>query len=349
MIYKFLSINFLIIRIEKMLFLAYKTIPAIVAGLIYLSFAEKSFFNITEKENPHFYQAYISEAGDTRGYRDVVFYNEKFIAVGTDGRIDCIDKSGARIPVISSCKYNLNCVVSNDRMLIVAGDNGTILYSADGQFFSRAESGTDKNINGIAVKNGLIIAGADKGTILVSLNGKSWNSIHIVVKGNIVSLSANDSFFFGISDIGEIIKSNDGLIWEIKNYNKGYSGYNKSCLFKKILTTKNRIAIIGTHEDGSPSILFSTLGNVWTERTLIYHDDQGMIRYLTSNPNDITYDPTRDQFNLACDNGEIFRLPSCTKCNGYAKISTNNLSAIICTGDYLLIVGEEFSISVVRF
>ncbi len=309
---------------------------------------ENHFLRQTDEENLLSYPAYTSEAGNARGYRDVVFYNEKFVAVGTDGRIDCIDRSGARIPVNSSCRYNLNCIVSNDQMLIVAGDNGTILYSSDGQIFSGAESGTDKNIHGITVKNGLIVAGADNGTILVSLNGKSWNIIHTEAKGNIVSLSANDSFFFGITDIGEIIKSNDGLNWDVKDYNKEYSGYYKSCFFKKVLAIKNRIAIIGTHEDGSPAVLFSTLGNVWTERSLIYNDDQGMIRYLTSSPNDITYDPARDQFILACDNGEIFSLPSCTKCNVYAKISTGNLSAIDCTEDYLLIVGEGFSISVVK-
>ena len=60
-------------------------------------------------------------------------------------------------------------------------------------------------------------------------------------------------------------------------------------------------------------------------------------------------DPAGDQFILACDNGVLFSLPSCTKCNVYAKISTNNLSAITCAGDYLIVVGEEFSISVVRF
>jgi hypothetical protein len=233
-------------------------------------------------------------------------------------------------------------------MLLAAGDNGTILYSSDGQNYSSAESGTDKNINGFAIKNGLIIAGADKGIILVSTDGKSWRMINTEVEGNIVSLSANESFFYGISDIGEIMRSDDGFNWDIRNYNKEYSGYNKFCIFKKVLATKNRIVIIGTHDDGSPSVLFSSLGNVWTERPLIFYDDQGMIRSLTSSLNDIIYDQTRDLYILACDNGVLFSLPSCTKCNVYAKISDNNLYAIICAGDNLLTVGEEFSIAFVR-
>jgi hypothetical protein len=328
--------------------LKFKTIPVFIGGIIFLSFAGTSLTKPAGEESLLFNRICISGEGDIKGYRDVVFYNEEYIAVGTDGRIDCIDKSGARIPVVTSSKYNLNCAVSYNQMLIVAGDNGTILYSSDGKIFSSAESGTDKNINGITVKNGLIAAGTDNGIILVSLNGKSWSSVHTAVKGNIVSLSANDSFFFGISDKGEIIRSDDGLNWDVKDYNKEYSGYNKSCVFKKILTTKNRIVIIGAHEDGSPSVIFSTLGNVWTERSLFYNDDQGMIRYLTSKPNDIAYDPARDQFILACDNGELFSLPGCTKCNAYARVSNNNLTGIICDGDYLLIVGDDFAASVLR-
>jgi hypothetical protein len=331
-----------------MLFPPYKANSLIISVLIYLCFTLNPFYKPADEQNLFLNPPRTSEAGNINGYRDLEFYGEKFIAVGTNGRIDWINKSGGRTPVVSPTKSNLNTVISIDQMMIIAGDNGTILYSADGQLFSIVNAGTDKNINGIAVKNGLIVAGTDKGIILVSKNGTSWNSVRTEVKGDIVSLSANDSFFFGISDNGEIIRSNDGLDWDVKDYNKEYSGYNKSCIFKKILCVKNRIVIIGAHEDGSPAVLFSTLGSVWTERLLIYTDDLGIMRYLTSKPNGITYDPKRDQFILACDNGEIFSLPSCTKCNTYAKISDNDLCAIICTDTYLLTVGEGFAISVLR-
>jgi len=311
--------------------------------------AERSFFSLAEGPHPVNFPNQNSVTGNNEGYRDITLCNEKFLAVGTDGEIDYITNSEERIQVVNAFKNNLNCVVSEDQTIIAAGDNGTILFSSDGQFFTKVESGTDKNINGMAFRNDLLVAGADKGTILISKNGKTWNSKHLEVRGNIVSVTANDSFFFGITDSGEIIRSNDGLNWEITDYNKEYSGYNKSCEFKKVLATKNRIVIIGRHDDGSPAVLFSSLGNVWTERSLTYNDDHGMIRFLTNEPNDIAYDPVRDQFILACDNGEIFSLPSCTKCNASVTISNNDLYAIICTDDFLVSAGEEFFINIMKF
>jgi len=332
-----------------MSFLSNRIVHFIIGGLIFLFPAGISYLTSAKKLNQHIFSLQKSDAGSIKGYRDIIFYNGKFLAVGNDGRIDFINHSGERIPAVNTCKNDLNCVVSNGQMLVVAGKNGTILFSADGQIFTRVESGTDKDINGITCKYDLIIAGVDNGTILISKDGKSWNSKYLEVKGNILSLSANDSFCIGITDRGEIIRSNDGFNWEIRDYNKEYSGYNKSCIFKKVIAAKNRIVIIGRHDDGSPAVLFSSLGNVWTERSLIYNDDHGMIQFLTNEPNDITYDLVHDQFILACDNGEIFSLPSCTKCNESFTISDRDLFAIICTDDLLLSAGEGFTISIIKF
>ena len=283
---------------------------------------------------------------DAKGYTEIIYFQNNFIAIGTNGRIDCISKSGIKTTVDSSYRYNLTCAVANDELLIVAGEQGTILYSTDGKSFYSAVSGTEKRINGIAYRNGLFIAGADGGIILTSKNGKSWNTAPNRVKGNIVSISANNSFFIGVSDAGEIIKSSDGITWEIKDYNKEYAGFNKYSNFKKVLATQSSTIIIGAHDDGSPSILFSAMGNVWAEREPIYHDDKGEIQYLTQNPNGITYDPDQDQFILACDNGIVFTLPSCNKCNKHYKMSETNLKAITYIDKSLFIVGNEFSVFV---
>ncbi len=324
-----------------MLILAKKIVLTIIGGLI--CFALKP----ADERNHGCCSQQITKTEDIKGYRDLVFYSGKFLAVGTEGRIDYINNSGERTPAVNTDRNDLNCAVSKDQMLVAAGEDGTILFSSDGNIFSKVKSGIDKNINGIALKNELLIACADKGTILFSKDGKSWNSMHLEVKGNIVSVTANDSFFIGITDTGEIIKSDDGLDWEITDYNKEYSGYNKSCIFKKVLTATNRILIIGKHDDGSPALLFSSLGNVWTERTLTYKDDHGVVRFLANEPNGITYDLARDQFILACDNGELFILPSCTKCNESFTVSTSDIYAVICTRDLMLSAGENFYVNIV--
>ena len=331
-----------------MLFLLNKIISLIIGGLICILPGEKSTSKPVKELPQGFFCQQVSEAAEIKGYRDIIFYNGKFIAVGTDGRIDYINKFGERTPVVTSCRNNLNCVVGYDQMLVVAGNDGTILVSPDGQVFSRAESGTNIHINGIIVKNGLFIAGADKGTILLSVNGKSWSYKDLPVKGNILSLAADDSFCIGVTDIGEIIRSDDGINWTIFDYNKEYSGYNRPCKFRKVIVTANRIVLIGIHDDGSPAVLFSTLGNVWTERSLIYYDNHGMISFMLNDPNDITYDSVRDQFILACDNGELFTLPSCTKCNVSNKVSSNDLFTVLFKDNILISAGEEFYIKIIN-
>ncbi len=279
-----------------------------------------------------------------KGYNDIVFFRGRYIAVGTGGRIDCISASGEKTPLDSSSRHDLRCAFSDGKMLIAAGDRGTILYSADGVKFHHAASGTEKNINSIAWKKGLFVAGADSGIILASKNGNAWDVASIAIKGNIVSLTANRSIFIGVSDSGEIIKSEDGVNWEIQDYNKEYAGYAPQSKFRKILAAQNGIVIIGTHDDKSPSIVTSVLGNVWAERTPIYEDDQGIVQSLTSQPNGIAYDPGRDQFILACDNGELLTLPPCSKCNKYAKISETDLRALVYNSNSVLIVGGGYSV-----
>ena len=164
-----------------------------------------------------------------------------------------------------------------------------------------------------------------------------------MLKGILCHYPRGNSFIIGVTDIGEIIKSMNGTEWVVKNYNKEYAGYNEPAKFKKIIASQNNIVIIGTHDDGSPSILFSVLGNVWSERIPIYHDEKGTICYLASKPNGITYDPLMDEFIIACDNGELLSLPSCEKCNKYIKISANNFNAVLCVDDRLVMVGDDYT------
>lgn len=287
----------------------------------------------------------IAFSEENRGYRDIVSYEDQYLAVGTNGRIDCIKKSGEIISIVSPFNIDLNSVIYENKTVITVGNNGTILISSDGQKYSKIESGTGKNINSITSLNGILIAAADKGTILVSINGNIWSSIHLPLKGDIVSISANISLCYGVTDKSEIIKSSDGISWDVFNYNEQYAGFNKPCSFKDVLLTGDRIAIIGQHEDRSPVALFSSLGNVWTERSLNYTDDYGRIQMATNLPNDICYDITGDQFFIACENGEILILPSCTKCNESFTAAGKDLHGIKCSENRLIIVGDDYYVN----
>jgi len=323
-----------------------RTLPAAMYYLLFLLFAVQP---VRAEQWYSYYDALCtSVVGGSNAYRDITHFKDKFIAIGTNGRIDGISQSGGIMRLKSVCQENLNSAYSNEEIFLAVGDHGIILYSTNGTSFSRAVSGTEKNIFGIACKNGLFVVGADSGTILISNTGLTWKSIPTAIRGNILSISANNSCFFGVTDSGEIIKSFDGIKWTIQDYNREYAGYNQYSIFRKILASPNSMTIIGIHKDGSPSIIYSSLGNVWAERPPIYQDDQGVVQGLTNKPNGIAYVPELDQFVVACDNGELLALPPCSKCNKWEKISEKNLHAICYFDNCLLIVGEEFSVSIQR-
>ena len=151
-----------------------------------LFMGDKSVSHKAVEHDPCSETASVSESKGSKGYRDIVLFKDKVIAVGTDGRIDCLSKSGEKISVDSSCAYTLHCAFSNEEILVVAGDHGTILYSSDGKSFHCAESGTDKSIHGIASKNGLLVAGADSGTLLSSKNDISFDCNRDYIPGNTI-------------------------------------------------------------------------------------------------------------------------------------------------------------------
>lgn len=284
----------------------------------------------------------------TKGYRDIVPYENQFLAVGTEGRIDRIDKSGKPTSIPNPFKIDLNGVIYVNKMIITTGDGGKILVSDNGLSFREIKTGIRKNINGITALNGTLIAAADQRTILTSKDGNSWNNIQLPLKGNIVAVSANTSTCFGVTNKGEIIKTSDAVRWDILDYNSKYKGYNKPCVFTDVLSISNRVVVTGKHEDHTPVTLFSSFGETWTERLLNYTDDNGLIKMATNIPNSVAYDPLKDQFFLACTNGEILSLPSCTKCNKALTITEKDLYGITCSDKVLIIVGEDYDVKLLN-
>jgi hypothetical protein len=282
------------------------------------------------------------------GYRAVIRYEDGFLAAGSGGQIDWISASGKITKSEKLPGENFNCLLLLNQTVIVAGEKGSILISSDKGIFRKVNSGTDKNINSLTLFNGSIIAGADNGEIISGNGTGSFKKIHLALKGNIVSVSARSSDCYGVTDEGEIIHTINGINWEITDFNKVYSGYYKPSFFRKVLVTENRIAVLGIQNDGSPVMMFSNQGNVWTERTLNYTDEQGMKGYLTDLPNDIYYYDPGDEFYLGCSKGKLMILPSCSQCNKMAAVSEEDIEGISMIENTMMIVGGNFLIKAVN-
>jgi hypothetical protein len=280
----------------------------------------------------------------SEGYRSVIRYKDGFIASGTGGRIDRISVSGKLLKSEVFPGESFNCMLSDDQMIIAAGDNGTILIAPEGEIFRKIESCTDKNINSLTLFNKKIIAGCDQGEIISGDAGGFREKTHLEVKGNIVSVSAGKNDCFGVTDEGEIIHSSDGISWDIFDFNEFYAGFYEPCHFTRVLVTDNHIALAGIRNDGSPVLMFSSGGKVWTERKLNYTDEQGMQGFLQESPCDIFYFPPEEQFFLVFGKGKLMELMPCPHCNDLAVIAEEDLTGISGNENTLMIVGDNFYI-----
>ena len=282
-----------------------------------------------------------------QGYKGITYFDNGFVAVDSDGRIDRISMAGKIIHSEKIPNESFNCILAIEQQLFVAGNNGTILVSSDNGPFIKLNSETASNINSLTLFQGNIIAGTDGTELLIGTDDKTFNKISLNIKGNIVSVSAGESGCYGVTDQGEIISSTNGIDWNVFDFNSVYAGFYKSCRFSKILVAKYNIAVTGIYEDGSPVLMFSTQGNVWAERMLNYNDTQAAQIPLNDAPNDIFYDSQRDLFYLACNNGKIMSIPSCAHCNKAATLTSENLMAIWCHGDILMVAGTNFYIEAI--
>ncbi len=279
---------------------------------------------------------------DQEGYKAVIEHEGGFLAAGTGGRIDLISASGNILKAETFPGENFNCLASDGRRIVAGGDDGTILISSGDGVFRKAATGTDRRILSLAMFREKVIAGSGRGEIITIDQKGAVTSKTLPLKGNIVSLSSRASVCFGVTDEGEIISTSDGISWDIFDFNKVYSGFYKPCSFTKVLATEDRIAAAGIRDDGSPVLMFSSQGEVWTERQLFYTDEHGYQDMLDGLPAGILYDEPGDQFFLVCTNGKLLILPSCSHCNELIVVSEEKLSGISGNESTMMLVGENF-------
>lgn len=274
-------------------------------------------------------------------YVDVVSQDGGFIALTNKSRVDWISGKGKPIKTKTIQEELLTCMTANEQRTIVAGEKGVIYSSSNDSMFRKIESGTTRNINCVTLFRDRIVAGNEGGELRIGNDEVPFVSVQLQLKGNIVSLSAGTSVCYGVSDRGEIIHSADGQNWTVFDFNDVYKGYYKTCTFSKVLVTPNLIAVIGKNTDGLPVLFFTSGGNVWSERPLIYTDEEGFNDQLNDVFINIYYDPSNDQFLLLCANSRLMTIPSCSHCNKLYTVSDNVLTGISGNEHDIILVGDN--------
>lgn len=284
------------------------------------------------------------KSSSANGYQALVPCEEGFLAAGSGGRLDWIKTAGVVSKTLKLDTVGFHALLSTKEYIVVVGERGTVFVSTDKATFQKLHSGTEATIFSLVRFKDLILAGSEQGLLLVGNEQGQIKNHQLPVEGNIVSLSARANDCFGVTDKGEILRSTDGLQWTVLDFNAYYAGYYKPCSFSGILALEHQISAVGQHEDGSPALLLSSEGGIWSERSLTYTDEEGRGAYLTEIPASMAYDAVEDQLLLVCSKGKIMKVPACSHCNKLITVSSSDLTGLANKGEQWLVVGVGFHV-----
>jgi hypothetical protein len=276
------------------------------------------------------------------GYKTLVTDGESYLAAGTEGRIDKLSAEGGIIRSQRIPNTTLTDLLICENLCVASGEKGFLLFSTNDGPFVNVESGTSSDLHSLAFFKGKILVGCDDGILLVGDKAGKFQKKQMPLLGKIVSLSANEKVCYGVTDKGEITYTKDGINWTLFDFNEFYAGYYKPCRFTQVLVTDTRIAAIGVHQDDTPALVFSTEGTVWTEQGFNYTDESNASGVLDATPNNLTYDPTNDQFFICCNTGKLLLVPACSHCNKLIECGEANLFGIAITPSGLLVAGQNY-------
>lgn len=271
----------------------------------------------------------------------VTAFGDGFAAVSENGCIKWISDDGRIIHSKTIKDVTFNTVAASEKYLVAAANDGTIYYAKEDWVFKPIHSGTVKTVNCLTLFKNKVLAGYNSGELRIGSLGEKLEFANVELKGNILSLSSNKTYCYGLTDHGDIFYTSNGTEWNVIDFNEMYKGYYQTCTFSKILVTQNQIAVVGENTDGEPVLYFSSKGSVWTERPLVYTDEESFKAKLTEIPRDIFYDTTHDQYLLLLERGRLMTIPSCSHCHQLYKIIEAEIQAISGNDKNIILLGEN--------
>ncbi len=284
--------------------------------------------------------AYIDKTS-SRGYADVVAYENGFVAVGEDGQFHQLSAQGALQKRFSVPDFSFVTAVSGSMGVLAASKSGEIIQLGSDGAITRMDALAGKAINCLARFNQIIIVGSDSGILYAGSENGGFQPIQLLAKGDITALSADSERCYGVTNFGEIISTKNGKEWVIFDFDREYKGYYKSVQFTTVLVSDKGLAVSGINEEGHPVFYHSAKGLVWIEIPLTYTDEEGALQTLDATPNDIYYDTVNQTYYLACTEGNLMVLPSCHQCHQLIKLPATSLRAVSGNSEAILIAGTN--------
>ena len=161
-------------------------------------------------------------ANSTKDLLGVAYGNNKYVAVGKDGKIfvsqDSSQGSWSAAPVNPENGGNrLNSVTFGNGMFVAVGNNGTILNSADGDAWTKQENAEGNiELNNVEYLNNTFLVLGEK-KVLKSTTGAngSWATVDTGANGNLQAatfLSSSNKYVI-VGDSGTFMTSTNLTAW----------------------------------------------------------------------------------------------------------------------------------------
>ena len=160
-------------------------------------------------------------ANSTKDLLGVAYGNNKYVAVGKDGKIfvsqDASQGSWSAAPVNPENGGNrLRSVTFGNELFVAVGNNGTILRSEDGETWIKQQGNTGVNydLNKVEFLNGnFLVVGQTK--VLTSTTGKngSWTTYDTQSNATLHGITYFDGTYVVVGDGGSILTSDNLNIW----------------------------------------------------------------------------------------------------------------------------------------
>lgn len=176
----------------------------------------------------------ISFSSYTNNFKEVIFSPQKniWVSVGENrgvfsgvgvGTTAFFEKSPPILVDLNSVSTNQNLTSFIDAFIFVAvGNSGNIIYSLDGNIWSRANSiPTTRNLNKIIWDSNRFVVVGNQGTVLTSVNGiTGWQRITTNTTEDLHNLQYKYGFYTALNSLGELLFSFDLSHWVKRSTNQ---------------------------------------------------------------------------------------------------------------------------------
>ncbi len=233
-------------------------------------------------------------------------------------------------------------ICSADGITLVCGENGTLLYSRDGQAFEQIKLKGSGTVSGVAAFGGRFFAGAGNGQIFVSEDGKAWEAHQTGTDNDILAIAATDQCLMAITAETDLLTSFDGERFEHINFNLEYEDYYDPRTFGGLCSLGNTLFVFGQMLDnpGEPYVMYTETADVWFFKLLTTVNGEAFTEQMPITVR--TVGISGDQLVAVCDRGRLLTITECTECHRISEAGDADWSRIAMGGGTALLVGRDY-------